>query len=68
MNDVNAQWSNLRRYFSKQAAKVRATKRSGAGTDKLFVSKLTYLSALDKFLGAAVIPRGSVSNMVKDCF
>lgn len=56
--------NSLRTYYNKEKRKVQASKKSGTGTEELYISKWTYYDALDEFLKHQVLPRKTVSNMV----
>lgn len=56
--------NSLRTYYNKEKRKVEASKKSGAATEELYVSKWTYYDTLDQFLQNQALPRKSVSNMV----
>ena len=61
--DIKSKIQNLRVYFSRELAKVSDTKKSEAGTDKVYVSKWPHFQSL-QFLRDIMVPRKSQYNMV----
>lgn len=61
--DVKAKINALRTYCSKELVKLKASKKSGAGTDETFISKWPHFNSLN-FLRDTIKPRKTTSSLV----
>lgn len=61
---LRARIKAIKATYRNEVLKINESKKSGAGTDEVYVPKLPWFSTADRFMSGVVITRGSKSNLV----
>lgn len=61
---LRARIKAIKATYRNEVLKISESKKSGAGTDEVYVPKLPWFSTADRFMSGVVISRCSQSNLV----
>lgn len=66
VEELKVKIKNIRTTYSREASKIAASKKSGAGVDDVYKPQLLWFSTADRFLKPVIEGRSSKDNMVCD--